>query len=151
MIGIDSRNIYCQGKQEIKDLLVKEEIKETFKNHPSYGHRRLAIELKRNKKRIIRIMKKYGLKPPRLWYQKKFITETNLDCKNEFNNLIKDIRDPEINEIWSSDLTYVKFKGLFFYVSAIKDVRSHEVVGINIGDHHNSSLVLQTTKQAVLK
>lgn len=96
-------------------------------------------------------MKKYGLKPPRLWYQKKFITEANLDYKNEFNNLIKDIKDPNINEIWSSDLTYVKFKGLFFYVSAIKDIGSHEVVGINIGDHHNSGLVLQTIKQAVLK
>ena len=36
-------------------------------------------------------MKKYGLKPPRLWYQKKFITEANNEYNNEFNNLIKDV------------------------------------------------------------
>ena len=53
-LGIDARNIYHQGKQEIKDLKIKEEINETFKTHPAYGHRKLAIELKRNKKRITR-------------------------------------------------------------------------------------------------
>lgn len=150
-MGIDSRNIYHEGKQETKDIVVKEEIKETFKTHPAYGHRRLALELKRNKKKIIRIMRKYGLKPPRLWYHKKFITEANNDYESEFNNLIKDVKNPGVNEIWSSDLTYVKFKEKFFYVSAIKDIVSHEVVGIDIGDHHNSNLVLQTIKQAVLK
>lgn len=151
VIGIDSRNIYHVGKQEAKDLKIKEEIKETFKIHPAYGHRRLALELKMNKKRIKRIMRKYGLKPPRLWYQKKFTTEANQEYAEEFNNLVKDVENPGINEVWLSDLTYVKFKEKFFYVSAIKDIVSHEVVGINIGNHHNSDLVLQTVKQAVLK
>lgn len=151
VIGIDSRNIYHKSKQEAKDLIIKEEINETFKTNPAYGHRRLALELRRNKKRIIRVMRKYGLKPPRLWYQKKYLTEANLAYENRFNNLIGDIVSPSVNEIWSSDLTYVKFKGIFFYVSVIKDIFTKEVVGVNIGSHHDADLVLQTIKQAVLK
>lgn len=151
MVGIDSRNIYHESRLEIKDLIIKEEIKDAFKNHPAYGHRRLALELRHNKKRINRIMKKYGLKPPRLWYQKKFITEANSDYENEFDNLIKDIENPGVNDIWSSDLTYIKFKGTFFYVSAIKDIFTKEVVGASIGSHHDATLVLHTIKQAVLK
>ncbi len=151
MVGIDSRNIYHESRQEIKDLIVKEKIEDAFKTHPAYGHLRLAIHLQYNKKRVIRVMKKYGLKPPRLWYQKKYITEANSAYENKFNNLIKNIEKPKINEIWSSDLTYVKFQNKFFYVSAIKDILTKEVVGVNLGSCHDADLVMQTIKEAVLK
>jgi len=64
-MGINTKNIYNQNKKEGKDLLVKDQIENVFKTHPAYGHRRLALELKMNKKKIRRIMKKYHLKPPR--------------------------------------------------------------------------------------
>ena len=40
----------------IKDLAIKDKIEETFKVHPAYGHRRLAIELKMNKKKTFYIV-----------------------------------------------------------------------------------------------
>lgn len=153
VIGINSKNIYKTKGKEAKDLKVKESIEATFKDHPAYGHRRLSIELGMNKKRVRRIMKKYGLKPPRLWYQKKYITEAHNQYQNEFTNLVTNIEDGNIkvNQVWSSDLTYIKFKGEFIYLSAIKDIASHEVVGAEIGSHHDADLVLQTLKQALLK
>ena len=133
--------------------MVRDQINETFKIHSSYGHRRLAIELKYNKKRISRVMKKYGLKPPRLWYQKKFITEADPKYGDQFSNLLKDVNvdDLKVNEVWSSDLTYIKYKGEFIYLSAIKDLRSHQVVGAEIGSQHNADLVIKTLKQAYEK
>jgi len=74
-MNINHKNIYYQGKKQTEDLLVKNKIEETFKIHPAYGHRRLALKLKINKKKILRIMHKFHLRPPRLWYQKKFITK----------------------------------------------------------------------------
>ena len=94
-MGINNKNIYNQGKKETKDLIVKKQIEDVFKVHPAYGHRRLAIELEMNKKKTRRIMKKYNLKPPRLWYQKKYLTKPNFKYQNEFNNLIKEIRFPK--------------------------------------------------------
>jgi len=38
-------------------------IEKVLENNQSYGYRRVAIELKLNKKHIKRVMKKFGLKP----------------------------------------------------------------------------------------
>lgn len=152
-LGVDARNIYRENHQEAKDLKVKEAIEKVFEGNPAYGARRLAMELEYNHKRMSRVMKKYGLKPPRLWYTKKYITEANLEYKDQFFNLIKDIDKSKIkiNEIWSSDLTYVKHNDKFFYVCAIKDICTKEIVALGISYKHDSNLVLETIKEAILK
>lgn len=152
-MNINRKNIYHQGKKIIKDLFVKAKIEETFKIHPAYGHRRLALELKMNKKKILRIMHKFNLKPPRLWYRKRFLTEANLAFKNQFANLLKniDLIKYRPGQIWSSDLTYIKFMGRFLYLAIIKDLVTKEVIAFNLSDKHNSNLVLKTLKEALLK
>lgn len=144
-------NLHYQSKKELKDLKVKKQIEDVFKIHPAYGHRRLAIELKMNKKRIRRIMRKFDLKPPRLWYQKKYLTRQNKEYQDQFENLVKDIKNPLINDIWSGDLTYLKFEDRFFYLSAIQDFVSNEILACNLSDQHDSWLTLKTIKEAVLK
>lgn len=151
LIGINNKNIYYQSKKELKDLEIKNEIEKTFNKHPAYGHRRLAIELKINKKKIRRIMKRFSLKPPRLWHQKRYITKQNEIYKDEFDNLIKNIISPKPDEIWSSDLTYIKHKGRFFYLSAIQDIATKEIISFNLGDRHDSDLILKTIKEGVEK
>lgn len=152
-MSINRKNIYHQGKKMIKDLTIKAKIEETFKTHPAYGHRRLALELKMNKKRILRIMHKFGLKPPRLWYRKKFLTKANLAFKNQFTNLLENIDLLKYNpgDIWSSDLTYIKFQGRFLYLAIIKDIVSGEIVAFNLSTRHDTGLVLKTLKEAFLK
>lgn len=137
----------------IKDLAVKDKIEDTFKTHPAYGHRRLALELKMNKKKILRIMHKLHLKPPRLWYQKKFLTKANLAFKNQFTNLLEkiDLTNCRVGNIWSSDLTYIKFAGRFLYLAIIKDIISKEIISFNLSTRHDSDLVLKTLKDALLK
>lgn len=151
-MNINRKNIYTQSKKDIKDMTVKANIEKTFKSHPSYGHRRLALELKTNKKKILRVMHKYGLHPPRLWYQKKFTTQSDSDYQDQFRNLLKDSGSTtnNIGDIWSSDLTYIKFEDKFFYLAIIQDIVSKEVVSFNLSDKHDSSLVLKTLKEAVL-
>lgn len=151
-MNVNNKNIYYQGKKQTKDTLVKESIENTFKTHPAYGHRRLAIELMMNKKKILRVMHKFGLKPPRLWYQKKFLTKSNPAFKVEYANLLEniDLTQYSIGDIWSSDLTYIKFQGRFLYLAIIKDIVSKEVVGFNLSTRHDSDLVLKTLKEALL-
>ena len=148
---INTKNIYKQSKKETSDLLVKKQIEDVFKVHSAYGHRRLALELKMNKKKILRIMKKYRLKPPRLWYQKKYLTKPSNIYQNEFNNLIREIKFPKENEIWASDLTYIKYHDKFIYLSAIQDISNNEVVSCNLGNKHDSILVLKTIKEGIKK
>jgi len=152
-MNINRKNIYHQGKKLIKDLAVKDKISEVFKTHPAYGHRRLALELGMNKKKILRIMHRFNLKPPRLWYKKRFLTRANLAFKNQFTNLLKniDLFRYHPGDIWSSDLTYIKFMGRFLYLVIIKDLITKEVIAFNLSDKHDTSLVLKTLKEALLK
>ncbi len=150
---INHKNIYHHTIQDMKDQIIKKEIEDTFITHPAYGHRRLALELDINHKKILRVMHKYGLKPPRLWYQKKFTTQSDSDYLVNYTNLLKDIDKTtlKISEVWSCDLTYIKFTGKFIYLSIIQDIVSKEVVGFNLSFNHNAELVLKNIKEAILK
>jgi transposase InsO family protein len=150
-MNINHKNIYQPGKMLVRDLVVKDKIEDSFKTNPAYGHRRLAIDLKMNKKKVLRVMHEFNLKPPRLWYQKKFITHTQPDFQDQFTNLLKDIdiNKYTIGDIWSSDLTYIKFQGSYIYLAVIRDVISGEIVAFDISNHHDADLVLKTLKAAV--
>src|SRR3989338_1940463 len=57
-----------QKKNQIlkkKDKKLKTDIENVWVKHLGYGGERLAIELQINEKRIRRVMKKFGLRPPR--------------------------------------------------------------------------------------
>ena len=150
---INHKNIYHQSKMFTRDLVVKDKIEDNFKTNPAYGHRRLAIELKMNKKRILRVMHEFNLKPPRLWYQKKYITQSDTNYQDQYTNLLKDtdLDKYNIGDVWSSDLTYIKFQNAFIYLATIQDIVSKEIVGFNLSDKHDSDLVLKTLKEALLK
>lgn len=152
-MNINRKNIYHKSLKDMKDRRVKSDIENTFLIHPAFGHRRLAIALDMNHKRVLRVMHKYGLKPPRLWYQKKFTTQSKPAHLVNYANLLKnmDLTTLNINDIWSSDLTYIKFKGKFIYLSIIQDIVSKEVVGFNLSSNHNTDLVLKTIEEAVIK
>jgi len=70
-----------------------------------------------------------------------------------YSNLLKamDLTTLTIGEVWSTDLTYIKFQGKFIYLSIIQDIVGKEVVGFNLSIHHDSELVLKTIKEAALK
>lgn len=152
-MDINHKNIYHKSKMLTRDLEVKKKIDENHISNPAYGHRRLALDLKLNKKRILRVMHEFKIKPPRLWYQKKYITKTSPDYQDQYTNLLKDadLTQYAIGDIWSSDLTYIKYQGKFIYLAIIQDIVSKEIVAFNLSNHHDSDLVLKTLKEALLK
>ena len=152
-MNINHKNIYHQSKMLVRDLEVKEKIEENHLTNPAYGHRRLALDLKLNKKRILRVMHEFNLKPPRLWYQKKYLTKTDPAFQDQCTNLLKETRANQYNigDVWSSDLTYIKYQDKFIYLAIIQDIVSKEIIGFNLSNHHDSDLVLKTLKEALLR
>lgn len=147
-MGVSRKNIYKrQAKQSLKDAALLVQIK-VHKYHPSYGHKRLSIELKINKKRIRRVMKLYGIKPPRR--KKRFFTTISRP-HHHYTNLIKDLAITKPHQVWCTDLSYIKFQGKFLYLATIIDVATRQVIAVQVGHKHDSGLVLTTTKQAIAK
>lgn len=64
-LGISRQSLYYKPKLPAKDLKLKAEIKKVMACHRAYGHKRIALDLRINKKRVLRVMKLFGLKPQR--------------------------------------------------------------------------------------
>lgn len=56
-------SLYYRKKLPAKDRALKIRIEEALHYYPSYGHRRLAIHLGVNHKRVRRVMRRYGILP----------------------------------------------------------------------------------------
>lgn len=140
-LGISRSSLYYQSKMDIKDERVKNDIIEVLLSNPCYGHKRIALELKINKKKALRVMKKYGLEP-RSRRKKGFYKpgDISLPEARHINEII-DLCPMFPNIIWCGDFTYIRFKGSFIYLATIIDVYTREIIGFSISRRHNRFLV----------
>ncbi len=138
-----------KSKINERDEKLLPKINQVMSENPSYGHRRIALKLKLNKKRILRIMKKYNLKPYRRIIKKprKLNDENKPDTK--IPNLIKDFCPIAPNVVWVSDFTYISYQNKFIYLATVMDVYTRQIVGWNILSNHTKELVIEAFKHAV--
>lgn len=146
-LGIERRNIYHISKLALKDERLAEQIKQVHKTDPAYGHRRVAWELGINPKRALRVMHKFGIKPPRRKLKKYWCTRST--DKHNYTNLIKEIIPQTPHQIWASDVSYIKFQGRFWYLSTIEDLTTRQIMAAQVGKHHDARLVETTILQAL--
>lgn len=147
--GISRSTLYYKVKKDGFDLETKKQIEIVLGINPSYGHKRIALEFRLNKKRILRVMKKYGIKPYR--QQPKFPKKPEDFGKPtaKWKNEIIGICPIKPNVVWASDFTYIKFQGYFIYLATIIDVYTREIVGWNISNFHDTDLVLGALGHAI--
>ncbi len=143
---ISRRSLYYVPKQPAKDWATKQSIELVLRGHPSYGHKRLAIHLKLNKKRILRAMKLFGIKPYRRTCPKVYKKPKD----SVFPNLLITETPLGIGDIYASDFTYLKYQGRWVYVATVLDVFTREIVGVSVLTTHSTQLVLNSLANAIL-
>lgn len=118
-LGIARSSLYYRPRQDAKDWIIKTKIETALHDHPSYGHKRLARHMNLNKKRILRVMHKYGIKPYRR-HGKKYRKSKENGCV--FLNLLRTNLPSYQNHIWASDFTHLSWKGKTIYLATILDI-----------------------------
>lgn len=150
-LGVSRAMFYYIHKQPMIDEEVKRQIESVLTDHKAYGHKRIAGELKLNKKRILRVMKKFGIKPYRR-RARKFIKKNDLNKPaTKFKNEIENFCPIVPNIVWVTDFTYLKYQGKFIYLAVVMDLCTREIIGINISRYHNKQLVLSAFIDALNK
>lgn len=130
-----------------KDELLKQEIQAVHRQHPAYGHYRVALELGINHKRAQRVMAKYNLRPPRR-RAKHYCTRST--PHHTYSNQLKEhLPVTQAHQVWCSDLSRLVYRGTVWYLATIEDVATRQVIARQIGKRHDSQLVLATLKQAL--
>jgi putative transposase len=145
-LGVSRSLLYYKHKQEDKDWATKVMIEEALRENHSYGHKRLATHLKINKKRVRRVMSKYGIRPykrrGKKWRRSK---ATGVD----YPNLLLTNTPSYPGHIWASDFTYLWYKGAWLYVATVIDLYGREIVGLATSRHHDRWLVTQALLDAL--
>lgn len=147
-LGISRAMLYYQHKKPAKDLAVKKEILTVLSDNQAYGHKRIAIELEANKKKILRVMKKFDIKPFRRRIRLRKKDDEN-QLPSVFPNLVKNICPIRPNVIWASDFSYLYFQGYFVFLASIKDIFTREIVGWSLATAHNEELVINALVHAL--
>jgi len=67
----------------------------------------------------------------------------------KYPNLIKDIDINRAEQVWASDITYIRTKEGFMYLSLITDVYSKQVVGYQLSDNLKTINCISALKMAI--
>jgi putative transposase len=109
-----------------------EQIRVTFQKA---GYRMLLGYLRRDginigERRLRRVLKQSGLMMKR---RRRYVRTTNSRHGFETHpNLIKVLKLNGINQVWVSDITYIRINNGFVYLAAILDLYSRKIVGYAI-------------------
>jgi putative transposase len=108
------------------------EIYELWSKHPFLGYRRITAILNRdrgykiNRKKVLRMMNLIGIKA--VYPNKKKITTTTNPKEYKYPYLLKGLTINKSNQVWSTDITYIKTGGGFVYLTALIDLNSRFIV-----------------------
>lgn len=132
-------------------------IKEIFDiNLKTYGYRRIEKGLLEkyglimNHKKIHRIMKKYDIRPKYTRKPKHQIYK-RIEENVKPNLLNRNFNTDKPNKIWTTDITYLIFRGKRAYLSTILDLYNREVVAYKISYKNDLNLVIETLNLALKK
>ena len=117
---------------------------------PFYGSRRMQAILKRqgfniNRKRISRLMNIMGLK---VIYPKKNLSKMNPNHK-KFPYLLNNVNINRINQVWSTDITYIPIKSGFFYLTVVMDWYSRYILSWRLSNTLDMTFCIEALEEAL--
>lgn len=145
-LGISRSTLYYKPLKPDKDWQLKCQMEEVLRKYPSYGHRRLAIALKINKKRVSRVMRLFGIK---LYRRHGTKWKKTKNIKVVYPNLLLTTYPSYENHIWVSDFTRLSFRGKIVYVATVEDLFTRKIVGLSVYTNHAVQLVLSAFLSAI--
>jgi len=133
LLSIHRSGVYYRPREnpekDAGDSVLRDRIWEIFSAHPVYGSRRVWAVLDRSglsvtPKRIRAIMRDMGL---RAIYPKRRLSIGNARHQ-KYPYLLKDVVVTHPNQVWSTDITYIRLPKGFCYLTAVMDWYSRRVI-----------------------
>jgi putative transposase len=148
-MGIARSTLYYKPKLPARDWSLKIQIEKILRIRPSYGHRRISQELKINKKRILRVMSLFGIKPYRRRGKRPRKPKDENRIPMPYPNLLLLNFPSQPNRIWVSDFTHIRWRNGWIYLATVMDLFTRTVVGWHILAKHTTDLVAGALTTAV--
>ena len=152
LLSINRSQIYYKYKHKNNDNKeVMSKINSLFEKYPFYGYRRIHATLRRsglmiNRKKIQRLMQLEGIKAI---YPKKKLSVKNKKHKI-YPYLLRNININRSNQVWQTDITYIRVHNGFLYLAGIIDAYSRKIMGWHMSPFLDTQLCTQTLSNALI-
>lgn len=157
LLGVSRNGYYhylANGKRQ-KDGKLVALIQTIFRSsHRTYGTRRIREALRQeyglivSRRKIARIMKEQGIAAKRKGGRRVKTTDSNHSLPLAPNLLEQIFQVSKPGKIYVGDITYIKTKQGWLYLSVVIDLFYRIVVGYAIADHMKKALVITALKNA---
>lgn len=119
---------------------------------PTYGYRRITAQLRRqglvvNSKRVRRLMKELGVTGKRPVRRRR--TTNSEHSFPRYPNLVHDLDIVRPNQVWVSDISYIRLMREFVYLAVIMDVFTRVIRGWHLSRALDQSLTSTALKRAL--
>jgi len=151
LLGLSKSAYYYDYRGEsVENLKLMRLIDELYTKRPFYGVLRITKQLQRedhnvNEKRIRRLMRKLGLEAI---YPKPNLSKPNKAHKI-FPYLLKDVEVVRPDQVWSTDITYIRMEKGFVYLVAVMDWYSRYVISWELSTTLEKEFCVEALKRAL--
>lgn len=151
LLGVNRSGLYYQpvGESE-ENLKLMRLIDEEYTRHPFFGSRRLMLWLndqgyRVNRKRVRRLMEVMGIEAV---YPKPRLSQPGEGHKI-YPYLLKGVEVTCVNQVWSTDITYIRMADGFVYLVAVMDWCSRFVLSWSLSLTMELDFCLEALKRAL--
>ena len=150
-LDFNKSTLYYQPKSDPSEEVLREEIEQLAARYPTYGYRRITKLLLRlgylvGYRRVARLMKAANLS---VSVKRICQTTTSLQGERPYVNRLQTLEVSRCDQVWVGDITYVRLKGHFIYVSLLMDVFTRMIRAWHLSQHLTQSLTLKPLEAAL--
>lgn len=153
LLGLNRSTLYYRERPESEeDALLMRLLDEQYTLAPFYGYRRMTVYLQQlgfrvNHKRVRRLMRKLGLEAI---YPKPNLSKPGKDHLT-FPYLLKGVAIDYADQVWATDITYIRLGSGFVYLLVIMDWHSRFVIEFEVSNSLESAVFVETLKRSLTK
>ena len=150
VLGFTRSSLYYVPKSDPYEEVLRSEIEKLALRYPTYGYRRITKLLQRQghtvgSKRVARLMKTANLS---VAVKRICQTTTSVDGAAPYVNRLETLEVSRCDQVWVGDITYVRLKAHFVYVSLLMDVFTRMIRAWHLSQHLSQSLTLKPLEEA---
>jgi putative transposase len=152
LIGLNRTNLYYTPTIKDNKISICKQIQSIYEEIPSYGYLKVHKQLLEDgfivsPNTVHKYRKELGLRAV-LAVRSPYTSEGNKQHPI-YSYKLKDIEITRANQVWSTDITYIRIKGGFVYLAAIIDWYSKAVLSWRISNTMDTDLVMSVLNEAL--
>ena len=150
LLDISRSTIYYDPVVDEYELKLMRDIDEQYTNTPFYGSRRMTVVLNRdvhkvNRKRVQRLMRLMGIEAI---YPKPNLSKPHLNNKI-YPYLLRGVNINRSNQVWATDITYIRLNKGWVYLVAIMDWFSRYIVSWEVSTGLEANFCINALEKAL--